>query len=377
MATFDRITIGSVSSGSETSSRAPEEAIDLHELLAQAGSESSVALSSAIERVNTLAHSGRIDRAGLRALREELERARRANTQAQQISRIGSTRVRVYEEKIDLTTLVRDTAGQRTREFEGHGITLRQQLTPVTVVSDITVVFAMLGALFDWCLEQAHGQLDLSLDVKSLPALAQLSCAFAHAKTDANSTGASSAPKTLAWRLVEVCARKLNLSLDRQSPSGRTVVQIGFPKTVMGVETMDTLLDAHLDNVPSTHNSRPLAGSHVLVVCARRELRVEIREAVQSMGLMVDFVANIDEAREFCATGLPHAIIFEAAQGGSPMLRLMGELCGENGVVFVEIAESGKPFHVNNLGGHEVSCVARSSLREALPTALTFELTRI
>jgi CheY-like chemotaxis protein len=188
---------------------------------------------------------------------------------------------------------------------------------------------------------------------------------------------AQPAPMTMAWRLVEVCTRKLELSLERRAAAGRTMVEIGFPKTVLTTEVMDTLLDASMDEHPSSHNSRPLAGSHLLVVCARRELRVEIREALQSMGLMVDFVGTVEEAREFCASGLPHAVIFEASQGGMPMQRLMVELRQDApGIVFIEVAESGKPFQVNNIGGHEVSCVARSALREALPTALTFELSR-
>jgi hypothetical protein len=353
-----------------------DEATDLNDLLAQIGSESSAALTSALERVNTLMHAGQIDRKGLRALREELERARRVGMLGQQISRIGSPRVRIYEEKIDLTALLRDMLTQRGREFEAKGIEVQQRLTPATVIGDVTVVFAMIGALLDWCHEHARPRLDVSLEMKSRPVTAVLGVSFTPVG-DESGGSEQAAGKTLSWRLVEVCARKLGLSLERLHTAGRTTAEISFPKAVMSSEAVDTLLEAGLDDAPSTHNSRPLAGSHLLVVCARRDLRVEIRESVQAMGLMIDFVGNVEEAREFCATGLPHAIVFEASLGGAPMQRLMSELRADAPVVvFIEIAESGKPLQVNNLGGHEVPCVARPALRDALPASLTYELSR-
>lgn len=355
-----------------------DESSDTNELLAQVSSEASAALTSAIERVNTLAHTGRIDRAGLRTLREELERARRVGMLGQQISRIASARVRVYEERVDLTALLRDMVTQRHREFETKRIPLNQNLLPVMVVSDVTLVFAMFGSLLDWCLDHARGPVDLGLQLEGDPPKAHLTCSFAP-DADAGATGGRPLDgRTMSWRLVETCARKLGLAMDNQRQAGRQVVRLGFTKTVLGTDTPDRTPEPGHDDAPSTHNSRPLAGSHLLVICARRDLRVEVREAVQSMGLMLDFVTDVEEAREFCAGGLPHAIVFEASQGGASMQRLVGELRTDSpSVVFVEIAESGKPLQVNTLGSHELSCVARPALREALPTALTYELTRV
>ena len=353
----------------------PDDAADLHELLAQVASEASTTLTSAIERVNTLAHTGRIDRAGLRTLREELERARRVGMLGQQVSRIASPRVRVYEEKVDLTTLLRDLMMQRQREFEAKRIAVEPRLLQVTVVSDVTLIFAMLGAWLDWCLEHVQGALDLTLEVNGQTGRAELTCSFAPAREDAARIVQS---KTMSWRLVEVCAHKLELPLERREQGPQLTLRLEFPKTVLATESLDTLLDPGPEAEPSTHNSRPLAGTHLLVVCGRRDLRVEIREAVQSMGLMLDFVANVAEAREFCAAGLPHAIVYEAAQGGAPMQRLAGELRADAPTLaFVEIVESGKPIQASMLGGLELSSVARPAVREALPTALNFELARV
>src|ERR1700754_2484372 len=47
-----------------------------HELVSQIGVEIAAPLTAAIERINTLTSTGKIDRQGLRALRDEVEAAR-------------------------------------------------------------------------------------------------------------------------------------------------------------------------------------------------------------------------------------------------------------------------------------------------------------
>ena len=66
----------------------------LRELVGQLGREIAAPMSSALERVNAFATTGRIDRAGLRTLRDEIEGTRRIGLSAQQISRFASGRVR-------------------------------------------------------------------------------------------------------------------------------------------------------------------------------------------------------------------------------------------------------------------------------------------
>jgi hypothetical protein len=68
---------------------AEADAVHWREIIAQIGSEVGLPLSSALERVTTLATTGKIDRAGLRALRDEIERARRASMMGQQIARFA------------------------------------------------------------------------------------------------------------------------------------------------------------------------------------------------------------------------------------------------------------------------------------------------
>lgn len=356
-----------------TPRQSSDDSIDLQELLVQMSSEASTLLASAIDRVNTLAHSGRIDRAGLRSLRDELERARRAGMLGQQICRIASARVRVHDERIDLKALFADLMLQRQRDVEARRLVVESKLQPATVVGDITLVFAMIGALLDWGFDVANGTLGLVIDLRGQPRQATVEVSLP-CRSDG---GDAITARPMSWRLVQVCAHKLELHLDRREHGARLVVEIRFPKTVIGNEAQETVLDAGMDDPPSSHSSRPLAGVHLLVVCARRELRVEVREAAQGMGVMLDFVSSVDEARDFCVAALPDAIVFEAPQGGAPMVRLIGELRARSpALAFVEIIESGRPVASRQLGPHPLCCVARPALRDALPMALDFELGR-
>src|SRR5690606_38977172 len=65
-----------------------------HELLAQVGEEIAGPLTRALELVTTLSSTGRIDRAGLRALCQDIGQARQAGIAAQQIARLAAGRVR-------------------------------------------------------------------------------------------------------------------------------------------------------------------------------------------------------------------------------------------------------------------------------------------
>ena len=95
------------------------------------------------------------------------------------------------------------------------------------------------------------------------------------------------------------------------------------------------------------------------------------------MGLMVDFVTSVQEARELVTDGLPHAVIYEAALAGEAFERLRSEMLAEvPNLVFVRIAEQGKAFEVLNLGGRQFASVGRDAIMAALPEALMFELSR-
>lgn len=343
------------------------------ELLGQFGQEVAAPMSSALERVNAFATSGRIDRAGLRALRDEIECARRIGLSAQQISRFASGRVRQNPERLNLTQTLRDALAQRGRETASRGIDLRQELKPAEVIIDASMCAALLQALLDWSFEHARSHIEFRIDVKSWPEHARLACRFAHVPADELPTRATAALDTVPWQLLRRLAQTLGLVLQREDQAGTTLLTLEFPRTVgEGFALLD--LDEPGNTGP---NSQPMVGRHVLVIAGRRETRNAVRDTLRTMGLMVDYVATVDEARQFCSGGLPHAILFEAALAGENFRQLRAEWSREvPALAFIEIAEQGRELEVHDIGGQRTSRIGRDVIASALPSALMFELAK-
>jgi CheY-like chemotaxis protein len=359
------------------------EPLDPQALIAQLGSEVASTLSSALERVTTLSATGRIDRGSLRALREEIDLARRAGIMGQQVVRLGNGHVQLSSERLDLTALLREALRQRGREIDARGIEVRQQFAPAEVMSDATLLFSLLQTMLDWSFEHAVSRIDLKLDVKSWPAHARVGVGFSHRPADEIDTASGplqpaeeTAINTMSWRLLQQTAAVLGLLLQRIDNPGKTELTLEFPDTLAprlpGLASLEPV-----ERATQSHNSQPLAGRHVLVLASRREVRNVVREALRPMGLMIDFVTSVEEAQELCADGLPHAVIYEASLGGERFERLRGEMLAEvPNLAFIQLAEQGKAFEVLNVGGRQFASVGRDAIIESLPAALLFELSR-
>jgi hypothetical protein len=352
---------------------AVDASLDLAALTGELGCEIAVPLTAALERINTLATNGRIDRSGLTALRLEVEGARRAAMIAQQLTRLATGRVRQAPEPLNLTQHLRDALAQRSREIVTRQIDLRQSLQPARVVVDGAYLFSLVQALLDWSIGHAHRRLDVKLDVQPWPLQARLTCRLSHATPDAQAWPPT---ETMAWRLVEVAARAMGLELHREDTADETRVCLTFPRTVN--EQMEGVTAFELDEgFAHSINSKPLAGSHVLVLASRRELRALIRDAIRPMGLMADYTSTVDEAREFCQGGLPHAIVYESSIGGGRFDTLRRELLAEvPSLSFIAIGEDGHDYSTADIDGHPVTRVGREAVMNALPAALIFELSR-
>lgn len=354
------------------------------ELVGQLGREVAAPMTSALERVNAFATTGRIDRSGLRALREEIESARRIGLSAQQICRFASGRVRQSQERQNLTQKLRDALAQRGRETAARGIDLRQDLKPAEVIIDAATLSALLQALLDWSFEHARSHIEFRIDVKSWPVHARLACRFAFIPADelpgvahsARGAAAGDRLDTTPWQLLRRLATMLGLVLQRDDSAGTTQLTLEFPHTVN--EDVVTLAALEFDDAAtSSPNSQPMVGRHVLVIASRRETRNSVRETLRPMGLMVDFVGTVEEARQFCSGGLPHAIIFEAALAGENFRKLRAGWSQEvPTLAFIEIAEQGRDIEVSDLGGQRTSRVGRDVIIGALPNALMFELAK-
>jgi hypothetical protein len=351
-----------------------------HDLVSQMGAEIAAPLTAALERINTLTSTGKIDRSGLRALREEVEAARQAGMIGQQLTRFASGRVRQSLERMQLADVLNGVIAHRARETSARGITVKPSLKPADVIVDASLLFSVLNATVDWALANAQSEIAFSIDIKTWPTNARLTCHFAHRPVDDLADGVGAvAPRgldSLTWRLLEQTAWTMGLLVDRKDETHLTTLTLEFPRTAHS--TLEGVSSHEIDDgfAPSA-NSQPLAGSHILVVSSRRELRAQIRDSLRNMSLIIDYVNTIDEAANFCRDGLPHAVIIESIQSGERFAQFREELNREvPEFVFIEIIEEGGTFEMSGFNGASIAKVGRDVLTSSLPSALMFELSK-
>ena len=350
-----------------------------HQLVADMGAEIATPLTSALERIHALISTGRIDRAGLRALRNEVEQARQAGMIGQQLTRFASGRVRQSHERLQLAEVLKGVLAHRARETQARGIALKPSLKPAEVIVDASLLFSLLNTTIDWALANARSFIEFAVDFKTWPVHARIVCRFAHRLPDQPGDGSDEdvLPRlnSLAWRLLEQTAWTMGLVVERKDEGGNTTLVVEFPRTVN--DAVQAVAAAEPDEEPGSTNSKALAGSHVLVVASRRELRVEIRDALRNMNLLVDFVGSVKEAVVFCKEGLPHAIVIESIQLGERFAEFRQEILTEvPDFVFIEIVEEGSTFEMSGLNGATAARVGRAVIATSLPAALMFELSK-
>jgi CheY-like chemotaxis protein len=348
-----------------------------HALVSQIGAEIAAPLTAALERINALTSTGQIDRRGLRELRHEVEAARQAGMIGQQLTRFASGRLRQSHERLQLAEVVNGVLAHRSRETQARGVVLRPSLKPAEVIVDASLLFSLLNSVIDWSLANAHSRVELAIDIKQSPTHARLHCRFANLPTDAlDATAPPNGLDSLAWRLLEQTAWTMGLVVERTDDDGITALTLEFPGTVSNDLEGLSALDINDGFAPSS-NSQPLAGSHVLVVASRREMRVLIRDALRNMSLIVDFVNSVDEAVSFCREGLPHAIIIEAIQNGERFAAFRDDITDEvPGFVFIEILEEGSVFEMSGFNAAGMARIGRDVVASSLPSALVFELSK-
>jgi len=359
----------------------PDEGDHWRDVVNELSAEMAAPLTSALERVTTLAGTGRIDRVSLRCLVEELQKARAISIAGQQLGRLASGRLRQTHERLPLTQTLKDVLTQRAAETQARGIHIKQVLKPADVIVDASLLFSLFNALLDWSLLHAQSTIEYRIDIKTWPTHARLVSKFAYQPEDQADLPPATVEEgspldSIAWRLLEQTAWTMGLPIERKIEGSHVTLSIEFPRTVS--EQLEGLSILELDRgfAPSAR-TKPLAGSHVLVVASRRDVRIQVRDAVRNMGLLVDFVTSIEEARDFCRSGLPHAIVVESVLRGDRFNDLRNEVDSAGGdVVFIEIIEEGNAFEISGFGGLSMARVGRDAILTSLPSALMFELSK-
>jgi len=351
------------------------------DLLALVGKELAEPLTAALERVNALVGSGRIDRAGLRALLDEVDRARQVGISCQQIARLASGRARQSHERLSLNQVLTNVLTLRARELQASNINISAAMSPAEVLEDAPMLHSMLNTMVDWCLGCAQGEVQLGLTLSVWPVEARMTIQLQHKPADPSEELPPESPdpavQGLSWALLTQIARAMGVKVTQKIEANFTHVSFAFSRTVNpnGIEAESREEDA---SFLSSMNSKPLAGSHVLVVASRRDLRLLVREATKPMGLVLDFVSSVSEAKAFCAHALPHAIVFESDLRGSAFDHLVIGIRREvPQFVLLELLEAGDTFEISSTSPTGVARIGRDAIIGSLQSALVYELSNV
>lgn len=349
------------------------------DLVQQIGCEIAAPLTAALERLTPTGEAGTVDPHVLQAVRQDIEKARRAGMFSQQFARLAAGGVKQSHEKLHLTQTVRQILTDRHQDLQNRGLQMKPVLRAAEVIADATLLFSLLNALVDWLAECAHVSVELRIEMRTWPNRARLICRFSPRPADADAPppAAPHPVDGLSWRLVKQTARTMGLAIEYQFNPDRVSVALEFPRTVNA--ELSGLSAIELDQgFASTHSgARPLAGSHVLVVASRRDVRIQVREAIRNMGLVVDFVNSVEEAKTFCQEGLPHAIIVESVLRGERFDEMADAISAERpDFVFIEIVEEGSTFEISGFTGTGFARVGRDAIVTSLASALAFELSK-
>lgn len=355
----------------------------LSDVVARIGADVAMPLTAALNRVQTMSSTGRIDRSSLAALRDEIDDARRAGMRGQQIARLAGGLVQQEPERVNLAALLRDVLADSTARpaaaTKPEAAGPRLSLASAEVMGDPSLLATVLRAAADWTAEHARGAVEWRLEVQPWPQQARLVCRVPHhgAADEVLPAGLVagdrhahlSALDTLDWLLLRFSAHMAGVQVQREDRVQLSVLTLRFPNTVN--DSLDGVSAVELAAGAGLRAPRLAAGSQLLVLAARRDARQQVREAMQGHDLFVDYVPSVIAAREYCLDAAPQVLIYESAFAGEA-LRTLCEMLNdqEPAAALIEITPAGRTVEHTSLGDAPVIRIGVEALRQQLAPVL-------
>ena len=111
-------------------------------LVSEFGADVAGPLTAALERIDSLNESGRITRADLRALREEVQQARQAGMLGQRLTILASGGLRHSSERMVFDETVLSVLGKRANESPDRAVSIEVSSAKAEIVVDATLMFS-------------------------------------------------------------------------------------------------------------------------------------------------------------------------------------------------------------------------------------------
>jgi len=342
------------------------------ELVSALADQFTESVSALQTQIDQLLAKGRISKMEHRALNIPAERVKLAGVSAQQIHRFYSGRIRQSHEKVNLAELVEGVLQERKQELGILGIALRRKLKPVEVLVDPTVAHTFVNAVLDWVLPFGN-RVDVRMDLNAWPQHARLQMRVAN---DGIPPSSSTASDSLSWMLIrQIAAASGGIDLERDVTAEGVSFTAMFSRTVVqavdGISTVD-LSDEHSSMFKS------LSGTYVLTISPSLQIRADVRDALREIGITSDSVVDFHQARDAVKARMPNLIVVDSEIKDGEFERFRSELLREVfEFPFVEISPDDSSFDMSGFGEFSMAKVGRGNIREALGTAVMFELAKM
>jgi hypothetical protein len=336
--------------------------------LADQITEGTSALQSTVDQ---LLQRGRISKLEHRALSLPAERIKQAGVSAQQIHRFYNGRIRQSHEKVDMAELVEGVLQERKKELGVLGIALRRKLKPVEVLIDPTVAHTFVNAVLDWALAFGN-RIDVRMDLNHWPQHARFQVRVANDGVPPSST---LEPDNLNWMLIrQIALATGGVEITRDLRNDGVNFTAMFTRTVQAVDGISAV-DLS-DDQSSMFKS--LSGTYVLTISPSLQIRADVRDALREIGIMSDSVVDFAQAKDALRSRMPNLIVVDAEIKDDAFEQFRDELLREVfEFPFVEISPDDSSFDMSGFGEFAMAKVGRGNIREALGTAVMFELAKM
>jgi hypothetical protein len=328
-------------------------------------------VSALQNQIDQLLARGRISKVEHRTLSIPAERIKMAGVSAQQINRFYSGRIRQTHEKVDMSVLVEGVLQERKQELGILGIALRRKLKPVEVLIDPTVAHTFVNAVLDWGLPFGN-RVDVRMDLNAWPQHARLQVRVSN---DGVPPSSAASPDNLSWMLIrQIALTAGGIEIERaidQEGVGFTALFTRTVQAVDGISAVDLS-----DEQSSMFKS--LSGTYVLTISPSLQIRADVRDALREIGISSDSVVDFHQARDAIKSRMPNLIVVDSEIKDDAFESFRRDLLREVfEFPFVEISPDDSSFDMSGFGEFSMAKVGRGNIREALGTAVMFELAKM
>lgn len=341
------------------------------ELVSALADQFTEGVSNLQNQIDHLLAKGRISKLEHRALNIPAERIKLAGLSAQQIHRMYGGRIRQSHEKVNMAELVEGVLQERKQELGILGIALRRKLKPVEVLIDPTVAHTFVNAVLDWGLPFGN-RVDVRVDLNAWPQHARL---LMRVSNDGVPPSSSTSSDSLSWMLIrQIALAGGGIEVERDVTGEGVNFTALFNRTVQAVDGISAV------DLSDEHSSmfKSLSGTYVLTISPSLQIRADVRDALREIGITSDSVVDFNQAREAIKGRMPNLIVVDSEIKDEDFERFRDELLREVfEFPFVEISPDDSSFDMSGFGEFSMAKVGRGNIREALGTAVMFELAKM